>query len=78
MGVGFDGQTYPETTLLVTTRFPFEDHLDGLSGVNYIWKDEGTFSLLRLPDVWRISLHPKAGQSVEDAMEDAAIQRSGG
>ena len=76
MGVGFEGKTYPETTLLVTTHFPFEDHLDGLSGVNYIWKDEGTFSLLRLPDVWRISLHPKAGQSVEDAMEDAAIREA--
>lgn len=76
MGVGFEGKTYPETTLLVTTRFPFEDHLDGLSGVNYIWKDEGTFSLLRLPDVWRISLHPKAGQSVEEAMEDSAIQEA--
>ena len=76
MGVGFEGKTYPETTLLVTTRFPFEDHLDGLSGVNYIWKDEGTFSLLRLPDVWRISLHPKAGQSVEEAMEDDAIQEA--
>ena len=74
MGVGFEGKTYPETTLLVTTRFPFEDHLDGLSGVNYIWKDDGTFSLLRLPDVWRISLHPKAGQSVEQAMEDGAIR----
>ena len=74
MGVGFEGKTYPETTLLVTTQFPFEDHLDGLSGVNYIWKDDGTFSLLRLPDVWRISLHPKAGQSVEQAMEDGAIR----
>src|SRR5262245_16780598 len=26
MGLPFEGMTYPETTLLVTTLFPFEDH----------------------------------------------------
>src|SRR5689334_9125296 len=31
MGLAFEGLTYPETTLLVTTQFPFEDHLEGLS-----------------------------------------------
>jgi 3-(3-hydroxy-phenyl)propionate hydroxylase len=35
MGLPFDGMTYPETTLLVTTLFPFEDHLDGISNVSY-------------------------------------------
>ena len=74
MGAAFEGDTYPENTVLATTHFPFEDHLEGLSGVNYIWKPGGTFSLLRLPDLWRISLHPGPGQSAEDAMEDASIQ----
>ncbi len=74
MGATFDGSTYPETTILVTTRFPFDDHLEGLSGVNYIWKPEGTFSLLRLADVWRVSLHPQPGQSPDDALSDSAIQ----
>ena len=45
----FSGETYPETTILATTRFRFEDHLDGLSNVNYCWTRAGTFSLLRLP-----------------------------
>lgn len=48
--------------------------MEGLSGVNYIWKPGGTYSLLRLPDLWRVSLHPLAGQSAEDALEDAAIR----
>lgn len=74
MGVGFEGDTYPENTVLVTTDFPFDAHLDGLSGVNYIWKPGGTYSLLRLPDVWRISLHPAPGQSAEDALQDAEIR----
>jgi len=74
IGAEWEGGAYPENTILVTTKFPFEDHLTGLSGVNYIWKEGGTFSLLRLPDVWRISLHPKEGQAAEDALNDAAIR----
>lgn len=73
MQATFDGQTYPETTILATTHFAFEEHLQGLSGVNYIWKPVGTFSLLRLPDVWRVSLYPLPGQSAEEAMTPAAI-----
>lgn len=74
IGADWEGGTYPENTILVTTHFPFEDHLEGLSGVNYIWKPGGTYSLLRLPDLWRISLHPQEGQTPEDALEDAAIR----
>jgi len=74
MGAEFEGSTYPENTILVTTRFPFEEHLEGLSGVNYIWKPGGTYSLLRLSDLWRVSLHPQTGQSAEDALEDASIR----
>ncbi len=73
MGVRLTGETYPESTILATTRLPFEDHIPGLSGVNYIWEPRGTFSLLRLPDLWRISLHPRVGETPEDALEDAAI-----
>ena len=74
IGATWDGSTYPENTILVTTRFPFHDHLESLSGVNYIWKPGGTYSLLRLPDLWRVSLHPEPGQSPEEALEDASIR----
>ena len=74
IGAVFEGETYPENTILVTTHFPFEDHLKELSGVNYIWKPGGTYSLLRLLDLWRISLHPTEGQTPEMALEDSAIR----
>ncbi|MBY6088785.1 FAD-dependent oxidoreductase [Maritimibacter alkaliphilus] len=74
VGAEFEGTTYPESTILVTTHFPFEEHLEGLSGVNYIWKPGGTYSLLRLPDLWRVSLHPQEGQEVEEALSDASIR----
>jgi len=74
IGADFEGATYPENTILVTTHFSFEEHLSRLSGVNYIWKPGGTYSLLRLPDLWRISLHPSDGQTPEEALEDASIR----
>ncbi|MCG8443303.1 MAG: FAD-dependent monooxygenase, partial [Caulobacterales bacterium] len=71
----FEGQTYPETTILATTAFPFEDHLPGLSDINYVWSEHGTFSLLHLPRLWRCSLYPDPGETDEDAQRQASIQR---
>jgi 3-(3-hydroxy-phenyl)propionate hydroxylase len=75
LALGFEGVTFPETTLLATTRFDFAAHLEGLAGVNYCWAPAGTFSLLRLPGEWRVSLYPDDGESVEAALEPDAIER---
>ena len=75
LGLGFEGVTFPETTILATTRFDFSLHLPGLSGVNYCWAPTGTFSLLRLPGEWRVSLYPDEGETVEAALELDAIER---
>ena len=75
LGLGFEGVTFPETTLLATTPFDFAQHLEGLSGVNYCWAPSGTFSLLRLPGEWRVSLYPDAGETVEAALAPEAIER---
>lgn len=74
-GMTFTGETYPETTILATTPYRFEDQLPGLSNVNYVWCDQGTFSLLRLPDIWRCSLYSDPDESVEQALEPQAIER---
>ena len=74
MGIAFEGAAYPETTLLVTTRFDFGAHLPGLSGVNYVWKPGGTFSLLHLPDLWRASFHPRPSESLEQALSERSIR----
>lgn len=74
MDVTFEGATYPELTILATTHFAFDSALEGLSGVNYIWMGTGTYSLLRLPDLWRCSFHPRAGETPEEALEDGSIR----
>ena len=74
VGLELAGSTYPETTILATVKFPFEEHLAGLSNVNYCWAPDGTFSLLRLPSLWRVSLYADEGESIEDALRPTAIE----
>jgi 2-polyprenyl-6-methoxyphenol hydroxylase-like FAD-dependent oxidoreductase len=78
IGLPFEGMTYPETTLLVTTLFPFEEHLEGISNVSYCWKENGNFSLLKVPGRWRVSIYPDETIPIEEQMTpealDAALQ----
>jgi 3-(3-hydroxy-phenyl)propionate hydroxylase len=76
MDLPFEGLTYPETTLLVTTQFPFEDHLEGLSNVSYCWKADGNFSLLKVPGRWRVSVYPDENTPIEDQMTPDALNAS--
>ncbi len=79
MGLDFPGDTYPETTILATTTFPFHEHMPGLSNVNYVWTEHpafaGTFSLLRVPGRWRASLYPAPDEGIEAALDPDAVER---
>ena len=74
IGLALEGDTYPETTLIVETDFRFEDHLEGLSHATYCWRDRGNFSMLRLPDRWRVGIYPLEGMSVEEQLADANVE----
>jgi 3-(3-hydroxy-phenyl)propionate hydroxylase len=74
MDLDFEGQTFPETTILVATDFQFQDHLPNLSYINYCWSPQGTFSLLRLQHLWRVSLYPGADESIDEAIQEASIR----
>jgi 2-polyprenyl-6-methoxyphenol hydroxylase-like FAD-dependent oxidoreductase len=76
MGLSFEGLTYPETTLLATTLFPFEEHLEGISNVSYCWKVDGNFSLLKVPGRWRVSIYPDENIPIEDQMTPEALDAS--
>ena len=76
MGIPFEGATYPEITLLITTQFPFEDHLEGLSNVTYCWKSGGNFSLLKVPGRWRVAIYPREDLPIEDQLAEGMIQNS--
>lgn len=74
LNLPLEGLTYPETTILTTTEFPFEEHLPELSNVNYVWHEKGTFSLLRLPDIWRCSLYTDNDENIDNALRPERIE----
>ena len=77
LGLAFEGETYPETTILATTAFPFEEHLEGLSNVTYCWREgAGNFSLLRVPGRWRVSIYPREDAPIEAQMTPEALDAS--
>ena len=75
VGLAFAGSTYPETTVLVSTTFPFQDHIRGLSNVSYCWSEGGNFALLRLRDFWRCSLYYDPALSFEAALAPERVQQ---
>ena len=75
LGIAFDGDTYPETTILATTDFPFEAHMAGLSNVSYCWQaGAGNFSLLKVPGRWRVSIYPDETRPIEESLKPEAIE----
>ncbi|MDB5966348.1 MAG: monooxygenase FAD-binding protein [Polaromonas sp.] len=71
----FEGETFPETTVLATTKFAFEEALEGLSHVSYCWREgAGNFSLLKVPGRWRVSIYPPEGTQAEDMLADETIE----
>jgi len=75
LGLPFEGFTWPEAFLVVSTTFPFEERMEGLCWVNYFADPDEWFFLLRAPDVWR-AMFPVAGDvSEETAFEPEAVRR---
>jgi 3-(3-hydroxy-phenyl)propionate hydroxylase len=64
-GVDFEGFTYPEKFLTMSTDFPIEDHLPDLAHVNYVSDPEEWVVLLRVPGLWRVLV--PASPDIDDA-----------
>src|SRR5258707_1127095 len=70
LGIAFDGFTWPERFLVVSTPFPFEDHFRDLTLVNYVADPEEWFFLLKVPGMWRVKFPTPASESDEPATDD--------
>lgn len=73
--IPFDGFTYPERFLVVSTDFEYADHLPHLSYVNYISDPQEWCVLLRVPTLWRVLFPTPPEESDESVMSDATIER---
>jgi 3-(3-hydroxy-phenyl)propionate hydroxylase len=75
LNIPFEGFTWPEAFLVVSTDFPFEDHFDGLCWVNYFADPDEWFFLLRAPDVWRVMFPTATDEPESEIFDPDKIQR---
>jgi 3-(3-hydroxy-phenyl)propionate hydroxylase len=74
LGIEFEGFTYPERFLVVSTAFEFADHLPHLSYVNYVSDPQEWCVLLRVPTLWRVLFPTRPDESDEEVLTDESIQ----
>ena len=74
LGIEFEGFTYPERFLVVSTEFEFADHFPKLSYVNYVSDPQEWCVLLRVPTLWRVLFPTHVEESDEAVLTDDSIQ----
>lgn len=70
LGAGFDGITYPEKFLCLSTALELADFIPNLAYVNYISDPSEWMVLLRVPRVWRILIPADEGLSDDTLTSD--------
>ncbi len=75
LDIEFEGFTYPEKFLVVSTPFRFEDVLPGLTYINYISDPDEWLVLLRVRDFWRVLLPTDPEADEAELLSDATIQK---
>ena len=74
LGLAFDGMTYEDRYLVISTTHEFADDFDDLTYVNYISDPEEWLVLLRTPSAWRALFPISKEVSDEEALSDASVQ----
>src|SRR5262245_21134000 len=67
LGMDFEGFTWPDRLLVVSTPFDFHAVISGLSAVNYVADPERWHFLLQIPGLWRVMFLVKENESDEQA-----------
>lgn len=70
LGIEFDGFTYPERFLCLSTDEDLTAHLENLALVNYVSDPEEWLVLLKVPSVWRVLLPTDGAASDDDLRSD--------
>ena len=75
LDLGFEGMTYADRYLVVSTPFEMADHLDDLSYVNYISDPDEWLVLLRTSTLWRALFPVGDDETDEEALSDESAER---
>lgn len=74
LAINFEGFTYPERFLVVSTPFEFAQHFEDLSLVNYVADPEEWCVLLRTPTLWRVLFPTDPAARDADLLSDSFVQ----
>ena len=74
LGLAFDGMTYEDRYLVISTTHEFADDFDDLTYVNYISDPKEWLVLLRTPSAWRALFPIPKNVNDEEALSDASVQ----
>ena len=74
LGVSFEGRTYDERFLVVSTTHEFRDDFPDLAYVSYISDPEEWGVLLRTPNHWRVLFPIREGESDDHALDPDVIE----
>ena len=75
IGAEFEGITYPERFLVVSTTEDLTEALPGIAAVNYVFDPEEWLVLLRTPEHWRILFPTDADTDDEVEVAEERVQR---
>lgn len=75
LGLPFDGMTYEDRYLVLSTPFDMAARLDRLAAVNYISDPDEWLVLLRTADLWRALFPVSEAESDDEALSDGSAQR---
>lgn len=73
-GTRFEGLTYPERFLVVSTTFPFEKYMDSLCWVNYVSDPNEWCVMLKTVELWRVQFPTHPDADPETLLSDEYIQ----
>jgi 3-(3-hydroxy-phenyl)propionate hydroxylase len=74
LGISFEGFTWPERYLVVSTPFDFTKVIPGLVSVSYVADPDRWFFLLQIPGLWRVMFRIAADESDELALSEPFAQ----
>jgi 3-(3-hydroxy-phenyl)propionate hydroxylase len=74
MGLVFEGNVLPSTSITLVLNHPFQNDIPGLLGVNYVWTKTGYYSLIQIRDLWRFTYSPEPSQALSDALSAPVVQ----
>ena len=72
LGIEFDGFTYPEKFLCLTTKTGLADHMTNLALVSYVSDPQEWLVLLRVPSLWRVLVPTDDTKLDAELLGDAA------